>query len=371
MPSRSKRNFLSDLSVLNNNSVLHVDKIIERTDSIQQLLRHQQKTFKDKIKPEKLIITAQQSFKTSDILHTVTYASHGGRDDRFCRAVESAIQADHSLVLLGWGDPWKGLSQKLSAAYEYAKSLPPRDVLLFTDAFDVMFTDSPVRILSSFLSMQPPAAILFAGECGCWPHIMDDPDACFSPSRYPEPPSPGSPYRYLNSGTWIGRAGAAAAMLEEVISLAGSDFENANDQKLVADMYMAKKHGIRVDFFATIFQSMHMTDSPPLKTCHPHSDLTLITNDSVPTGQIGSRYWINKRTHSVPAVFHFNGGGKVHHLQMEAQIWYKQQQQQRGEGDGEAARRRAQLADRSLRVISNAHRSPLHFKDICPSYLQI
>eukprot|EP01035_Chromulina_nebulosa_P033998 gene33998-45558_t len=177
--------------------------------------------------------------------------------------------------------------------------------------------------------------------------------------------------RYLNSGTWIGRAGAAAAMLEEVISLAGSDFENANDQKLVADMYMAKKHGIRVDFFATIFQSMHMTDSPPLKTCHPHSDLTLITNDSVPTGQIGSRYWINKRTHSVPAVFHFNGGGKVHHLQMEAQIWYKQQQQQRGEGDGEAARRRAQLADRSLRVISNAHRSPLHFKDICPSYLQI
>ena len=46
------------------------------------------------------------------------------------------------------------------------------------------------------------------------------------------------------------RAGAAAAMLGEVIALAGSDFANANDQKLVADMYMAKKHGIRVDFFA-------------------------------------------------------------------------------------------------------------------------
>jgi hypothetical protein len=39
-------------------------------------------------------------------------------------------------------------------------------------------------------------------------------------------------------------------MLGEVIALAGSDFENANDQKLVADMYMAGKHGIRVDFFA-------------------------------------------------------------------------------------------------------------------------
>ena len=52
--------------------------------------------------------------------------------------------------------------------------------------------------------------------------------------------------------TWntFSRAGAAAAMLGEVIALAGSDFENANDQKLVADMYMAGKHGIRVDFFA-------------------------------------------------------------------------------------------------------------------------
>ena len=95
--------------------------------------------------------------------------------------MESAIQAEHELVLLGWGDAWKGavnirifvnihfccnnlgLSQKLSAAYEYANSLPPEDILLFTDAFDVLFMDSPARILSSFRSIQPPASILFAG----------------------------------------------------------------------------------------------------------------------------------------------------------------------------------------------------------------
>lgn len=87
-------------------------------------------------------------------------------------------------------------------------------------------------------------------------------------------------FRYLNSGTWIGRAGPAAAMLGEVIELAGSNFANANDQKLVADMYMAKKHGIKVDFFAAIFQSMHMTDSPPLSSCHPFEDLQLVTNSS-------------------------------------------------------------------------------------------
>jgi predicted glycogen debranching enzyme len=31
----------------------------------------------------------------------------------------------------------------------------------------------------------------------------------------------------------------------------------------------------------------------------------------------------NQRTASYPAVIHFNGGGKTHHLRMESQIWYK------------------------------------------------
>jgi hypothetical protein len=40
---------------------------------------------------------------TTPRLHAVTYATHGGRDDRFCRAVESAIRNDYDLVILGWG----------------------------------------------------------------------------------------------------------------------------------------------------------------------------------------------------------------------------------------------------------------------------
>lgn len=36
-------------------------------------------------------------------LHAVTYASHGGRDDRFCRAIESAVRHEIDLIILGWG----------------------------------------------------------------------------------------------------------------------------------------------------------------------------------------------------------------------------------------------------------------------------
>ncbi len=34
-------------------------------------------------------------------MHVATYASHGGRDDRFCRAVESAYQHKIELIILG------------------------------------------------------------------------------------------------------------------------------------------------------------------------------------------------------------------------------------------------------------------------------
>ena len=82
--------------------------------------------------------------------------------------------------------------------------------------------------------------------------------ACFD--SYPQSPTP---YRYLNSGTWIGKADKAADMLLEVMKEAGGSFANANDQKLVADFYIAGRFGIKLDFYNKIFQSMHMTLDPP------------------------------------------------------------------------------------------------------------
>lgn len=239
-------------------------------------------------------------------LHAVTYASHHGRDDRFCRSVESAIRHNYELVILGWQLQWKGLSQKLEAAHTYASSIPEDDLLLFTDAFDVLYTAESTRIVDVFL--QRNYTILFAAECGCWPHVMDDPKVCVS--GYPKSPTP---YRYLNSGTWIGYAKYAKVMLADVMREAGNNFGNANDQKLVADMFIAGKHGISLDYQCEVFQSMHRTDPPPLPRCNPYTDLELSPE----------KRWRNKRTNTYPAIFHFNGGGKEHHLHMEGSVWYK------------------------------------------------
>lgn len=277
-------------------------------------------------------------------LHAVTYASHHGRDDRFCRAVESAVRNQYQLVILGWTVPWKGLAQKLDAAYKYAQSIPDDDLMLFTDAFDVLFTEESQHIVDIFLKRN--YKILFAGECGCWPHIVEDPKACFS--GYPMAPTP---YRYLNSGTWIGIAKYARAMLLDVIQSAGNNFISANDQKLVADMFIAQKHPIALDYYAEIFQSMHSTDPPDLPLCHPFPDLKL-----------QNLKWSNQRTNTTPAVFHFNGGGKVHHLPMEGKMWYKQRRFYQGE------RRRAL---ETARIQTPGYEDgSISYRELCVDYLR-
>ena len=255
--------------------------------------------------------SSSSSSNSNSKLHTVTYATHGGRDDRFCRAVESSIRSGYDLVILGWGAKWIGLSQKLEAAQKYAKNLPDGHSILFTDAFDVLFCQSPEKVMEEYEKFNTD--IIFSAECGCWPHVMEEGGRkCKSDKNGGYPVSP-TPYRFLNSGTWIGKADTASEMLLAVMHEAGKDFANANDQKLVADFYMAGRFGIKLDFYNKLFQSMHMTLDPPLPYCNPADDVTV-----TPEGT-----FYNKRTKSLPGVLHFNGGGKRHHLGMEARAWYK------------------------------------------------
>ena len=261
--------------------------------------------------PRGKTITFQMEKDSPAQVHAVMYASHQGRDDRFCRAIESAVRHNVSVVVLGWGVKWTGLSQKLEAAHAYASSLPPKDIILFTDAFDVMYATGLEPLRRNFLGFK--ADIVFGAECGCWPHIMINESLCFSAANGGYPTSP-TPYRYLNSGTWMGYSDRASEMLLKVIQEAGANFTGANDQELMANFYMAGRFGIKLDFSNKLFQSMHMTLEPPFSRCFPHEDVKLDEE---------TRMFYNTRTGSFPSIFHFNGGGKLFHLRYEKKMWYK------------------------------------------------
>lgn len=143
----------------------------------------------------------------------------------------------------------------------------------------------------------------------------------------------------------------AKLMLEEVIREAGLDFANANDQKLVADMFISGRFCISLDYYNSIFQSMHLTLDPPLPRCNPMEDLVL---------QPDGAGWVNKRTHGTPALIHFNGGGKRHHLNMEGKMWYKN-------GAFNSLLERTTLANYEL-IVPTMPEAKLAFKELCRDY---
>ena len=222
---------------------------------------------------------------------------------------------------------------------------------MFTDAYDVLFTEHLASVRRKFDALRTP--LVFSAECGCWPQVQRDRGVTCR-DKYPASPTP---YRYLNSGSWIGTASAARRFLQLLISRAGAgsssaQFHKLNDQELASDLYLDGAFGsdLQLDHFATIFQPMHaIDDASAVPNCDPWPSLR---------EQKGE--YTNALTNSRPSLYHFNGGGKRHHLKMESRMWWKQCAE-------------ANTQD----VLQNLHTAKLRFGDklldfetVCPNHAE-
>lgn len=115
-------------------------------------------------------------------------------------------------------------------------------------------------------------------------------------------------------------------------------------------MFIAGRFGIELDYYNSIFQSMHMTSDPPLPHCNPMENIELSTNG----------IWKNKLTNSNPSVIHFNGGGKAYHLQMESKMWYKESQYNTDI--------KKDMLKKHLVSVPTAPNGKLPFATLCPNY---
>lgn len=76
--------------------------------------------------------------KTDRVLF-FTYANIRGKDDKFCRFLESVVQNDIEMTVLNWGGQHKGNGNKLVFTRKMLKTLDPCDTFIFSDAFDVLY----------------------------------------------------------------------------------------------------------------------------------------------------------------------------------------------------------------------------------------
>lgn len=159
-----------------------------------------------------------------------------------------------------------GGGQKLNLLRRYIdeNQLPDNDVILFTDAYDVFFYRDLDEILARFIDFK--SEIVFSAEKYLWP----DESLRFPASE--------TPYRYLNSGTFIGRVG-------EIKHILSAPIKDADDDQLyLQKAFLSGRYKAVLDTECYIFQ----------------------TNESACVEVDGTVY--NPITRCFSCIYHGNGG---------------------------------------------------------------
>ena len=145
-------------------------------------------------------------------LKVVTVATEREKAEKLER---TCIHYGHNLYIFGNGKDWlggdmeggRGGFHKVQIFSNYLHKedyFHDDDVVLFVDGYDTFITATPEEILERFENFD--ADIVFSAEKNCWPDqsIANE----YPPAR--------TPYRFLNSGGYIGRVSAIKALLNDV-----------------------------------------------------------------------------------------------------------------------------------------------------------
>ena len=190
------------------------------------------------------------------------------------RLLDSAAKVGSNVILVGEGKDsfdmsFTGGGVKLNLMREKLKDYDDNELMIFCDGYDTFLTLDTETIQERFLSFN--SEIVFSAEKVCWP------DEKLADS-YPESETS---YRYLNSGTYVGRIGAVKRLLQTAIE------DEDDDQRYITQKFLSGNFDIKLDTECYIFQ----------------------TNSSDCIYQNG--YLYNPETHCYPAVYHGNGGAAV------------------------------------------------------------
>ena len=201
---------------------------------------------------------------------TVANRMHPNLEKLIISCKENGIQ----LEILGMGQPYVGNTTKLRVMKEYCHRLPDDDLVLFVDAFDVLILADKQEIVSRFLALDVP--MLMAMEMNCWP----------LKSSAPFHPPTSSPFKYINTGGYMGWVKAVRRWLD---SFDGTLLSGKSDQGAAHKLFMEKPHLYALDHWCAIFLCLFQVPA----------DAVLI--DPV------SRRVTCSYTNSSPCVLHANG----------------------------------------------------------------
>ena len=177
------------------------------------------------------------------------------------------------LTMLGKDSDWRddmdtaGGFPKIEFVREFVKDIEPNTIVMFMDAYDTFINDTMETVLERYKGFN--ADIVIGAERFLWPDW----------DYGKEYPKSETPYRYLNSGQYIGTAGAIKEFLAK-----GNIAEDLDDQAFFHERFLNTDMNVVLDYEAYIFQNSEAT-----------------------VQKVGQQIF-NSQTGCYPCTYHGNGG---------------------------------------------------------------
>jgi hypothetical protein len=175
------------------------------------------------------------------------------------------------------------------------------EIILFTDGYDAILLSGEKEILEKF--RQTGRDLVFSTETACWP------DTTLA-SQYPETTS--GPYKFLNSGGFIGKVGIMKAFLND--GTEASDKYPESNQYLWTKRFLENPERIGLDISCQLFCTFspevgeRYLPGPGSHNHYPYYEYMkewFETSFSIQNGRI-----FNKISQTWPCQAHFNGHSK-------------------------------------------------------------
>uniref|UniRef100_A0A1I8A415 TauD domain-containing protein n=1 Tax=Steinernema glaseri TaxID=37863 RepID=A0A1I8A415_9BILA len=239
-----------------------------------------------------LSVVADKPSKPNELI-IVTVATE--ENDGLRRLMRTAQDHGHKVLVFGSGEQWnggdmrysQGGGQKIRILRDSLKSYKDKNaIIMFVDAYDVVFNANADIILDRFFHEFDGARIVFGAEGFCWPDkelAIKYPLVTFGK-------------RYLNSGMYMGYAADVYKMLEM-----GADVKDTDDDQLFfTNLYINEK--IREDLKISLDSISHI-----------FQNLNGAADDvKVQYNKDGKAQLINSVYNTEPVVVHGNGPSKRH-----------------------------------------------------------
>lgn len=178
--------------------------------------------------------------------------------------MESCKRFQIEPVILGWGDKWIGFGKKVMEIRDHIKRLPEDEIIISVDPFDVIFLCEIDEIEYKFSSLNIPF-LCGALKLDAFNRSIYNFEFNRTGKLIPVTPTG---YNFLNSGTWISRAGYAVKLIDMLVEKYQMT-EVTMDQQLLTDLYIQDGSVVGIDWQCEIFHNIlfidFITRKPDLK----------------------------------------------------------------------------------------------------------